>query len=140
MEHRFAVVLRFPAPLEKGAADIMDTDPQKEGKPPVKITPLCAQAEKVAKITEKLIKAVTGIIRNQDKANFILLRGFSQAPDIPHFEDVYGLKSLAIATYPMYRGLAKLIGMDAPVVTGGVKEEIDFLKQNYKKYDFFLSI
>jgi len=137
MEHRFAVVLRFPAPLEKGAADILDTDPQKEGKPSIKVTPLSAQAEKVARVTEKLIKDMAGLIRNQVKANFILLRGFSQVPDIPRFENVYGLKSLAIATYPMYRGLAKLIGMDAPVVTGGVKEEIDFLNQNYKKYDFF---
>lgn len=137
MEHRFAVVLRFPEPLENGAANIMDTDPQKEGKSPVKVTPMCPQAEKVARIVEKLIKAVTEVIRNQDTANFILLRGFSQVPDIPHFEDVYGLKSIAIATYPMYRGLAKLIGMDAPAVTGGMKEEIDFLKQSYKKYDFF---
>ena len=107
MEHRFAVVLRFPAPLEKGAADIMDTDPQQEGTPPVKVTPMCPQAEKVAKIIEKLIKAVTEIIRNQDTANSILLRGFSQAPDIPHFEEMYGLKSVAIATYPMYRGACK---------------------------------
>ena len=83
---------------------------------------------------------MTEIIRNQDTANSILLRGFSQVPDIPHFEEMYGLKSVAIATYPMYRGLAKLIGMDAPDVTGGMKEEIDFLKQSYKKYDFFLSI
>lgn len=137
MEHRFAVVLRFPEPLEKGSADIKDTDPQKEGMPPIAVTPETPQAERVAKIVEKLMKAVSDIIRKQNKANFILLRGFSQSPEIPPFKDVYGLKSLAIATYPMYRGLAKLIGMDAPAIAGDVKEEIDFLKQNYKKYDFF---
>lgn len=137
MEHRFAVVLRFPAPLAEGAADILDTDPQKEGKPPVKVTPLSDKAYKAAVIIEKLIKAVTDVIRNQEIANFVLLRGFSHVPDILSFQEAYGLKSVAIATYPMYRGLAKLIGMDAPAVTGVVKEEIDFLKQNYKKYDFF---
>lgn len=137
MEHRFAVVLRFPEPLEKGSADIKDTDPQKEERPPVAVTPETPRAERVAKIVEKLIKAVSDIIRKQNKANFILLRGFSQVPEIPLFEDVYGLNPLAIATYPMYRGLAKLIGMDAPTIAGDAKEEVDFLKQNYKKYDFF---
>ncbi|MBI4685319.1 MAG: 2,3-bisphosphoglycerate-independent phosphoglycerate mutase [Nitrospirae bacterium] len=137
MEHRFAVILRFLEPLEKGSAQIMDTDPQKEGNPPVPVTPETPQADKVAKIAEKLIGAITDVIKGQEKANYVLLRGFSQAPDIPHFGDVYGLKPLAIATYPMYRGLAKLIGMDAQAITGDVKEEIEFLKQNYDKYDFF---
>ncbi|MBI4689556.1 MAG: 2,3-bisphosphoglycerate-independent phosphoglycerate mutase [Nitrospirae bacterium] len=137
MEHRFAVVLRFPKPLEKGSADIKDTDPQKEGNPPVAVTPGTTQAEKVAEVVEKLIKAVSAVIRDQKKANFILLRGFSQVPHIPHFADIYGLNPLAVAAYPMYRGLAKLIGMDAPAITGDVQEEIKFLKQNYKKYDFF---
>ncbi|MEK6652164.1 MAG: 2,3-bisphosphoglycerate-independent phosphoglycerate mutase [Nitrospirota bacterium] len=137
MEHRFAVVLRFPEPLENGSADIKDTDPQKEGKPPSDVIPQTPQAGRVAKVVEKLMKAVLDIIKKQAKANFILLRGFSQVPDIPRFEDLYGLKSLAIATYPMYRGLASLIGMDAPSISGDIKEEIDFLKQNYKKYDFF---
>lgn len=137
MEHRFAVILRFPEALERGSADIKDTDPQKEGNPPVTVTSETPEAERVAKVVEKLIKAVSGLIKKQKKANFILLRGFSQMPDIPQFEDVYGLKSLAVATYPMYRGLAKLVGMDAPSIEGDIKEEVDFLKQNYKKYDFF---
>lgn len=137
MEHRFAVVLRFPEPLEKGSADIKDTDPQKEGNPPGDVIPQTPQAERVAKVVEKFMKAVLDVIKKQDQANFILLRGFSQVPDIPHFEDLYGLKALAIATYPMYRGLAKLIGMDAQPISGDIKEELDFLKQNYKKYDFF---
>jgi 2,3-bisphosphoglycerate-independent phosphoglycerate mutase len=58
-------------------------------------------------------------------------------PDIPHFEEVYGLSALCIATYPMYRGLAKLIGMDAPSISGEINDEIEFLKRNYEKYDFF---
>jgi 2,3-bisphosphoglycerate-independent phosphoglycerate mutase len=137
MEHRFAIVLRFPKPLPPGSASIKDTDPQKEGKPPVKVTPVTQQAAKVAKVVEKLISLITDNIKKQEKANFILLRGFSQVPDIPHFEDVYGLKSLCIATYPMYRGLAKLVGMDAPTISGETSDEIDFLKKNYDNYDFF---
>jgi 2,3-bisphosphoglycerate-independent phosphoglycerate mutase len=137
MEHRFAVVLRFPEPLHGGSDSIKDTDPQKEGKIPVPVTPQGVQAKKVAKVVEKLIANVSQIIQKEPKANFVLLRGFSQLPDIPHFEEAYGLKPLCIAVYPMYRGLARLIGMEAPALKGDLREEIDFLKSNYDAYDFF---
>jgi 2,3-bisphosphoglycerate-independent phosphoglycerate mutase len=137
MEHRSAIVLRFPKPLPKGSASIKDTDPQKEGKPPVSVTPETSQAKKVAIVVEKLISHVVDTLKNEPKANFILLRGFSQVPDIPHFGEVYGLNALCIAVYPMYRGLARLIGMNAPALKGDIREEIDFLKKNYDDYDFF---
>jgi 2,3-bisphosphoglycerate-independent phosphoglycerate mutase len=137
MEHRFAAVMRFPGPLPQGSASIKDTDPQKEGKAPVPVTPETPQAGKVASVVEKLISSVTGILKNERRANFILLRGFSQVPDIPHFGEIYGLKPLCIAAYPMYRGLARLLGMETPLLEGDIKEEIDFLKKNYNDYDFF---
>ncbi len=137
MEHRFAAVLRFPEALPQGSSSIKDTDPQKEGKSPVPVTADTPHAEKVAGVVRKFISKVTDILKDQPKANFILTRGFSQVPDISHFEEVYGLKSLCIAVYPMYRGLARLIGMEAPELTGDMAEEIAFLKKNYKDYDFF---
>ncbi|MEW6003111.1 MAG: 2,3-bisphosphoglycerate-independent phosphoglycerate mutase [Nitrospirota bacterium] len=137
MEHRFALVLRFPDPLPRGSASIKDTDPQKEGKPPLGVTPETEEAKRIAGITEKLISNISELLKDNKRTNFILLRGFSQVPDIPHFREVYGLKPLCIATYPMYRGLAKLIGMDAPAIRGDTREEIDFLKRNYNDYDFF---
>lgn len=137
MEHRFAVVLRFPEPLPQGSASIKDTDPQKEGKIPVPISPETWQAQRVARIVEKLISDISETIKDDPKANFILLRGFSQVPDIPYFEETYGLRSLCIATYPMYRGLARLIGMDAPAIEGDIRGGINFLKKNYNDYDFF---
>ncbi|MFA6054790.1 MAG: 2,3-bisphosphoglycerate-independent phosphoglycerate mutase [Thermodesulfovibrionales bacterium] len=137
MEHRFAAVLRFPGSLPNGSAAIKDTDPQKEGMTPVPVTPETPQAVRVAKIAEKLITEVNAVIKDEPKANYILLRGFSQVPDIPHFEETYGLKPLCIAVYPMYRGLARLIGMEAPALKGDIREELDFLKKNYNDYDFF---
>jgi 2,3-bisphosphoglycerate-independent phosphoglycerate mutase len=137
MEHRFAAVLRFPEPLPPGSASIKDTDPQKEGKEPGPIIPQTPQAGRVAQIVEKFIAKITDVLKNEPTANFILLRGIAQVPDIPHFEETYGLKSLCIAVYPMYRGLARLIGMDAPALQGDVQDEIDFLKKNYHGYDFF---
>ncbi len=137
MEHRLAIVLRFPEPLPKGSDSIKDTDPQSVEKSPIPVIFETQQAGRVAKIVKKLLSAITEEIKSEEKANYILLRGFSQVPDIPHFGEVYGLKALCIATYPMYRGLARLVEMNAPTIVGDLKEELDFLKNNYKDYDFF---
>jgi 2,3-bisphosphoglycerate-independent phosphoglycerate mutase len=137
MEHRFAAVLRFPEPLPAGSASIRDTDPQKEGKEPVPVTPQTPQAARVAQIIEKFIMKVTAVLKNEPAANFVLLRGIAQVPAIPNFEEMYGLKSICIAVYPMYRGLARLIGMDAPALQGDIQDEIAFLKKSYHDYDFF---
>lgn len=137
MEHRFAVIMRFPEELEKDAAQIPDTDPQQEGKAPLDPQPLSKNAERVASVAGKVIEQVHEILKNEERANFALMRGFSGKPDIPTFEQAYGLNALAIATYPMYRGLATLVGMHAPSLEGTVEDEIDFLKDQYDKYDFF---
>lgn len=137
MEHRLALLLRFPEPLEPDAAKIPDTDPQKEGVPPLKPVGLSENAEKVAAIAEKVINRAAEILKDEEQANFILTRGFSSMPHLPSFLEAFGLNALAIATYPMYRGLAKLIDMDAPALEGSVKDEIVFLKSKYSEYDFF---
>lgn len=137
MEHRFAVLMRFPEPLKPGAAMINDTDPQKEEKPPLKATALSKNAGAVAHVAEKLISSAHEILKDQERANYILTRGFSSMPHLPAFQEAFGLKALAIATYPMYRGLARLVGMDAPAIEGSVEDEIRFLKKRFDEYDFF---
>jgi 2,3-bisphosphoglycerate-independent phosphoglycerate mutase len=137
MEHRFAVLLRFPNPLKPDSAMITDTDPQKEGVTPLPPKPLSKNAEKVAKVVERLIKIAKDVVKEEKKANYILMRGFSSTPHMPTFEEAFGLKALAIATYPMYRGLARLVEMDAPLVEGTVQDEIEFLRKRYRDYDFF---
>ncbi len=137
MEHRFAVVLRFPEPLEHGSDQVNDTDPQKVGKPPLKPVPANHQSERVARIAEKLIDRIADILKDEERANYALLRGISQVPDIPKFQDVFGLNALAVAVYPMYRGLARLVGMETPPVNGDIREEIEFIRENWNEYDFF---
>jgi 2,3-bisphosphoglycerate-independent phosphoglycerate mutase len=137
MEHRFAVVLRFPEPLERGSDQVNDTDPQKVGKPPLKPVPANHQSERVARIAEKLIYRIADILKDEERANYALLRGISQVPDIPKFQDVFGLNALAVAVYPMYRGLARLVGMETPPVNGDIREEIEFIRENWNEYDFF---
>lgn len=137
MEHRFALLMRFPENLNPTASEITDTDPQKEGKSPLPPKPMSKDAERVSTVAEKLINKAHEILKDEEKANFILTRGFSSMPHIPTFEEVFGLRAIAIATYPMYRGLARLVGMDTPQVEGSVEDEIRFLKQKYSDYDFF---
>ncbi|MBI4822903.1 MAG: 2,3-bisphosphoglycerate-independent phosphoglycerate mutase [Nitrospirae bacterium] len=137
MEHRFACLMRFPEPLPPHSDAISDTDPQKQGSQPLPLRASKPETEKVIKIAEKLISKASELLKSEEKANCILLRGFSQMPHMPTFQDTYGLRALAIATYPMYRGLASLVGMDAPEVKGDIKEEIEFLIGKYRDYDFF---
>jgi 2,3-bisphosphoglycerate-independent phosphoglycerate mutase len=137
MEHRFAVVMRFPRPLTPEAAMISDTDPQIEGKPPLNALPLSKDAEEVAEIADRFVRAARKVLENEGKANYLLLRGFSGMPHVPTFEEAFGLRAVAIATYPMYRGLARIVGMDTPALEGSVEDEIRFLKHQYGDYDFF---
>lgn len=137
VEYRFAVMMRSPEPLQPDSAMIADTDPQEVEKIPLLPTPLSKNAEKISMVAEKLIDMVQEILKDEKKANFILMRGFSCKPRIPSYSEVFGLNAIAIATYPMYRGLAKLVGMDTPAIEGSVEDEIKFLEQKYNEYDFF---
>jgi len=137
MEHRFALVLRFPYALDKGADAIEDTDPQKEGLEPVTPAPTNTSAKHVLDISLKFVEKAALLLKDQEKANYVLLRGFSSVPKIPKFNEIYGLRSLAIATYPMYLGISKLVGMDTIKPEGGIEQEVKALKDNFEKYDFF---
>lgn len=137
MEHRFAVRFRFPENLPPDSAMISDTDPQKEGLMPLPPKAATKNAERVAAVAKKFMEQAAELLKNEENANYLLMRGFSVMPDIPMFHEAYGMTALAIATYPMYRGLARLIDMEAPIIEGGVPDEITFLKKNYDKYDFF---
>jgi len=137
MEHRFAVRIRFKDALVSGSDAVNDTDPQQVDKKPLAPVASKPQAQPVVDVAEKLIARATEILKDQPVANYILLRGFSQLPMMHTFEEATGMKPLAIAAYPMYRGVSKLVGMEAPEMEGDLREEIDFLKANYTNYDFF---
>jgi 2,3-bisphosphoglycerate-independent phosphoglycerate mutase len=67
----------------------------------------------------------------------VLLRGFDRLPELPRFPEVYGLRAAAIAAYPMYRGLAKLVGMDVLKTGGTFADELATLREQWQAYDFF---
>ena len=138
MEHRTAIVLRFPEPLPEGSDRINDTDPQEIGKPPLKPVGENPDAERVAQVVRKFIDRVAELLKDEPRANYLLLRGFSQKPKIPTMEERFGVKPCCIAVYPMYRGLASLVGMDLIEFEGSaLQDEIDTLKKVWDSYDFF---
>jgi 2,3-bisphosphoglycerate-independent phosphoglycerate mutase len=132
-EHRFVMVFRG-----KGLSpEVSDSDPQQVGVAPRAIIAQNSQADMMAAIANKFIAQAKTILANHHPANMVLLRGFSQRPHLPIMSEVYRLKSAAIAAYPMYRGLARLVGMQVLETGVSTTEEFATLKQNYADFDFF---
>jgi len=132
-EHRFAVVFRG----EGLAPKVSDSDPQQVGVAPMAVTALNPQADTMANIANQFVAQAKKTLAEHHPANMVLLRGFSQRPHLPTIGEVYKLKPAAIAVYPMYRGLARLVGMQVMETGAAVTEEFATLKQNYADYDFF---
>ncbi len=132
-EHRFVVVFRG----EGLAGDVNDTDPQTTGVPPLEPEPRNAESVKTAKIAAEFYTEARELLKDEPKANGLTMRGFSGKPNLPTYEEVYGLRAAAIAVYPMYRGLARLVGMDIVGKAQTLDEQMDVLKENWDNYDFF---
>ena len=132
-EHRFIVVFRG----QGLAPDISDSDPQQLGVAPRSITALCPEAGNMADIANQFIAQAKMTLAERSPANMVLLRGFSKLPHLPTMSEIYKLKPAAIASYPMYRGLAKLAGMEVLETGTTIEDEFATLKQNYADYDFF---
>ena len=67
----------------------------------------------------------------------ITLRGIARRPPMPTFAEVYKLRAGAIAVYPMYRGLARLVGMTILPAGRSWAEQVARLRGNWQDYDFF---
>ncbi len=132
-EHRFLLVLRG-----KGLADgIADTDPQRLGLAPLPAKAERPEAEASARLVNDFIAQAAKVLADKHPANGLLLRGFSRWPDIPQMGDVFGLNAAAVAVYPMYRGLAKLVGMTVLPTGTAIEDEVATLEEHWRDFDFF---
>jgi 2,3-bisphosphoglycerate-independent phosphoglycerate mutase len=132
-EHRF--VARFTA---EGLADALtDADPQKEGKAPVPTASVVPEAAKASAVVNRFLDDVAAALKGEAKANAALLRGFSKFPSIPTIQELFKLRPAAVANYPMYKGLAKLLGMEVLSVGGETADLFDALEKSWDKHDFF---
>ncbi len=132
-EHRALLVLRGKPFCEK----IRETDPQKTGVPPLKPEALIDDARPTSQMLEKIISQVKTVLQDEPQANMILLRGFAEYRRFPGFFERYGLKAQALASYPMYKGISRLLGMEVLEGLGSLEEEFNALKENFDRYDFF---
>jgi len=132
-EHRFVVVFR-------GAGlggNVADTDPQMTGVPPLDPIASHQTSAWTAEVAKEFLSQAKKILAWHPKANFHTMRGFANKPSLPSYSEVYGLKAAAIAVYPMYKGLARLVGMDIVGSAYTLAEQMDTLEQVWDKYDFF---
>lgn len=135
-EHRFLVLLRG-----EGLSDgITDTDPQKTGLPPRKAQALEEASSKTAQVVNLLSERIRQVLRGEPRLNGALFRGASKKPRFPSLKEVFGLEAAAVASYPMYKGLASLVGMEVLPVEGegdAHAGKLKALKENWTRYDFF---
>jgi 2,3-bisphosphoglycerate-independent phosphoglycerate mutase len=132
-EHRFCVVFRG----ESLSDSVADTDPQKTGVPPLAPQAHDAASQRTAEVAKEFVVQAQRLLAGEAKANGLTMRGFAAAPHVPSCEEVFGVKAAAIAVYPMYRGLAQLVGMEVVGTPKSLAEEIDVLEKVWKDYDFF---
>jgi len=138
-EHRFVVILRG----EGLGGQVTDTDPQKTGVPPLPAEPKDKSDRKsgrTAQVLNRLSEHIRAVLADEAQINGALFRGISERPRFPLMSEVYQLTPACIASYPMYKGLASLVGMEVLPVEGvedAPQGKIKALQQNWEGFDFF---
>ena len=131
----YRLVIRFRG--ERLGDDVCDTDPLSTGLHTIEPKAESAGSERTATIAAEFLRQAKEILKNDVPANFLMMRGFANFPKIATMEDAYGLKAAAIAVYPMYRGLARLVGMTVVEPGKTFADQLDVAKANWDRYDFF---
>lgn len=132
-EHRFTILFR----REGLDGRLSDSDPQKNGLRAQPAEALVEEAAPTARVVNKFIAEANKALAGSYPVNTVLLRGFAKYPSIPSMRELFKLNPAAIATYPMYRGLAKLVGMTVLDAGDTLDSEVECLRRNYEKFDFF---
>jgi len=132
-QYRFVVVFRG----KQLHGNINDTDPQVTGAKALPAKPNDTASKRMAKIADKFIAEANRVLKNEPKANTILMRGFSALPHVPSMKERFQLSPVCIASYPLYRGVASVVGMDVLHTGMEIADEIETLRNNWASYDFF---
>jgi 2,3-bisphosphoglycerate-independent phosphoglycerate mutase len=132
-EHRFVVVIRGD---HLGDA-VNDTDPQQTGHKPLEAKGADADSRNTALVVNRFVAEAGKILKGDAPTNMVTLRGFARYPKIATMQEIYGLRSAALAVYPMYKGLARLVGMDVVDAGSTLSDQVATLKKFWGQYDFF---
>jgi 2,3-bisphosphoglycerate-independent phosphoglycerate mutase len=131
-EHRGLLVLRGPG-LDP---DLTDTDPQVEGVPPLQAEARTPDAKHTADLVASFLDQARSALADRERGNFLLLRGFDTHRELPSFPERYKVRALAVAAYPMYVGISRLLGFDTHQVDGAAPEEVEALSGLLPGFDF----
>ncbi len=132
-EHRFVLVLRGDDLVDA----VNDTDPQAVGHKPLAEKGADDASRRTAEAVNRFVTEADRILRDQGPTNGITLRGFARYPRIDTFQEVFGLRAAALAVYPMYKGLARLVGMDVLDAGATLGDQMETLRKVWDRYDFF---
>jgi 2,3-bisphosphoglycerate-independent phosphoglycerate mutase len=131
-EHRCLLVLRG---LDLSAA-LSDGDPQKVGVAPLTIEAKDSSADRTVSIVHSFLEQARELLKGEPKANSLLLRGFDTHQELPSIVDRYQVDPIAIAAYPTYLGISRLLGFETLKIDGGPREEVAALPEQMLKHDF----
>jgi 2,3-bisphosphoglycerate-independent phosphoglycerate mutase len=131
--HRLLIVLRGDG-LDPA---ITDTDPQRTGEPPLRPRALATGAEKTASIVDALTLEVRRVLADEPAANGLLLRGFDSHRELPPLRDRTGMRAAAAAVYPMYRGIARLLGFEILGDPQDLDDQVRLLEKHRDDADLF---
>jgi 2,3-bisphosphoglycerate-independent phosphoglycerate mutase len=131
-EHRALFVLRG----DGLGAEVTDTDPQREGVPPLDPEARAPESKRTAELVASFLEQARRALAGRERGNFLLLRGFDTHRELPQFPERYKVRALAVAAYPMYLGIARLLGFEVHKVDGAAPEEVAALPGLLPGHDF----
>ena len=131
-EHRLVLVLRG----RNLRAELADTDPQETGVPPLAVRATDDAARETAEIVQKILDSANQVLAGEPKANAVLARGFAEYGRYPSFVERFGLRAHAAARYPMYLGVARLVGMETSPIAASDDALLQTLEKSYDQFDF----
>jgi 2,3-bisphosphoglycerate-independent phosphoglycerate mutase len=134
-EHRFVLILRGEL-----WGEVSDTDSQKTGVPPLLAEPLDERSAKTAQVLNAFSQAAQAVLADEPKINGVLLRGAANQPKLPSLQENYLISPACVASYPMYKGVSRLVGMEVLPVEGegdAIAGKLATLRNNWERFDFF---
>jgi 2,3-bisphosphoglycerate-independent phosphoglycerate mutase len=132
-EHRFVVVFRG----DNLGDSVNDTDPQQTGHAPLEAKGADPASQRTADAVNRFVSEAARVLKEDAPTNMVTLRGFARYPKIATMQEVYGLRPVALAVYPMYKGLARLVGMDVADAGATLGDQMEALRRLWDRYDFF---
>lgn len=132
-QHRAVLIVRgaYLSPA------VQETDPQAVGVPPLEPDPLTATAQHTSAVLRLVTEAVRGCIGSESPANFVLMRGYAGLPELDSLNSLYGLQPVCLATYPMYKGLARVAGMAVVDGLASADDQMAALATGWDEHDYF---